>query len=174
MKPRVCMVGKICVNDWRHSLVSNLRGHLWADGDIETNDFIYVGPYFVSCDPGCFRGEGSHGTNGECWGGTAADFSKQEVFQNNNKRSHSADLVFAYITGMDCCGALVDIGCASERGIRIIIAYAPGVEVDGFTYVSKLADVVYNDISADGLKEILDVHVQISKIIAFCDGRLAV
>jgi hypothetical protein len=43
---------------------------------------------------------------------------------------------------------------------------------DGFLKHEDLVDLTVNE--AREIKEILDVHVQISMIIAFCDGRLAV
>jgi hypothetical protein len=75
-KPTVYLAGKIGRNDWRHELVPELRGTV--NGDcldpepvlfdptlrIDCGDFVYVGPFFVSCDHGCFHGPASHGAVG--------------------------------------------------------------------------------------------------------------
>lgn len=77
---RIYFAGRIGKNDWRHTIVSGLRGSVETgpDGElfdpeftIEFDDchlpgfteqeFVYGGPFFIACDHGCFHGAGSHG-----------------------------------------------------------------------------------------------------------------
>jgi nucleoside 2-deoxyribosyltransferase len=159
-KPRIYLAGKIAINDWRHSLVPNLRGHLWADGDIETNNFIYVGPYFVSCDHGCFHGKDTHGAVGSGCFGNDHEFTKQEVFMNNTEALFSADLVFAYITATDCHGTIMEIGSAYALGIPIVIAYAPTIKTDDFWYPNEPAVKVHEKVRECCLPKIFADDVQ--------------
>jgi len=71
-KPRrkIYLAGKVTKNCWRHKIVDGLRGKDWDDGPlpcavyIDGESFDYTGPFFVSCDHGCYHGEGTHGVLG--------------------------------------------------------------------------------------------------------------
>jgi hypothetical protein len=169
-KPRVYLAGKIRKNCWRHSLVPKLRGHLWADGDIVTKDFTYVGPFFVCCNHCCTHQPGLHGAAGGCFVGHY--FTRQEVFDSNNKALISADLLFVYVTSADCYGTLAEIGCAYRQSTRIVIAYAPGVDADEFWYANEMADVVYRDVDVSSLPAILATEVQNTVAIASIRRRV--
>ncbi|MBT3788107.1 MAG: hypothetical protein HN725_03745 [Alphaproteobacteria bacterium] len=159
-KPRVYLAGKIGKSDWRHSLVNDLRGHLWADGDIEEKDFIYVGPYFVSCDHGCFHGKETHGAVGSGCLGNDHEFTKQEVFSNNTEALFSADLVYAYITANDCHGTIFEIGNAFALDIPVVIAYAPNTKISDFWYPSESAVKVYENVRRCCLPKLFADDVQ--------------
>jgi nucleoside 2-deoxyribosyltransferase len=175
MKPRIYLAGKIAKNDWRHSLVSNLRGHHWTEGDIETNNFIYVGPYFVSCDHGCFHGRDTHGAVGRGCFGNDHEFTKREVFLNNTYALESADLVFAYITSTDCHGTIMEIGNAFALGIPIIITYAQNIEIDDFWYLNESAVKVHEKVRrcclpkifADDVRRMVKVTPEILKVTSY-------
>lgn len=143
--PRVYLAGKIGKNDWRHRLVPNLRAHVWADGPIQTEAFSYVGPFFVSCDHGCSHYPSSHGASSvvECgqW-----QFTHEEIIDNNNAALENADLVFAYITDTDCYGTLIEIGWALQKGIRVVLAFAPNMPIDDFWYGSMQAAAVHREV----------------------------
>lgn len=159
-KPRIYLAGKIATNDWRHVLVPSLSGHLWADGDIETSSFIYVGPYFVSCDHGCFHGKNTHGAVGSGCLGNDHEFTKKEVFLNNTAALCSADLVFAYITAVDCPGTIMEIGSAYALGIPVVIAYAPDIDISDFWYPNESAAKVHEKVRVCCLRKIFADDVQ--------------
>lgn len=152
--PCVYLAGKIGKNDWRHSLVPNLRAHVWADGPIHTDAFSYVGPFFVSCDHGCNHHPGSHGASSavECgqW-----QFTRKEIIDNNNAALENADLVFAYISDTDCYGTLIEIGWALRKGIRVVLAFAPNVPIDDFWYASMQVAAVHQEVRPCCLKSLL-------------------
>jgi len=64
LRPRVYIAGKVAKLDFRHDLVPGLRDWRRENGSLECRDFIYVGPFFNSCDHGCMHGPGSHGVVG--------------------------------------------------------------------------------------------------------------
>lgn len=137
MTPRLYLAGKINENDWRYQLVSNLRTHVWEDGELENNGFIYTGPFFVSCDHRCFHYPASHGAaeipqepNG---------YPRDQIARNNNASIDAADLVFAYISEPDCYGTLVEIGYAIAKKIRVVVAIAPNLPAEEFWYSSVQA-----------------------------------
>lgn len=135
MKPAVYLAGKIGQTDWRHGLVPTLRGHVWADGPIDAGDFLYCGPYFVSCDHGCFHNNNSHGTvairgDNACPGRDVhADFDcpHLEVANLCLGAVTKADLLFCYIDSKDCFGTLIEIGYALAQNVPVVIAFTPGV-----------------------------------------------
>lgn len=83
-KLQIYLAGKIYPNDWRHSIVTDLRNALEQPGDAWTlyketewpvgnraifGCYDYVGPYFIGCDHGGFHGENSHGYGGPFYDG---------------------------------------------------------------------------------------------------------
>jgi hypothetical protein len=71
----IYLAGKIRKNDWRESIIPDIK--YWIEGhDIRSIESIanwpilegvikekynYTGPFFVSCDHGCYHGPNSHG-----------------------------------------------------------------------------------------------------------------
>ena len=145
---RVYVAGKISKNDFRHRLVPGLANHAFGQEEIVTLDFIYVGPFFVSCDHGCYHGKGTHGVTNELGCAEELEHTRLDVISKNNAAIDSADLVFAYITATDCHGTMVEIGRVTNNLFRprLAIAFAPGVPFDDFWYGAKQADSLYYDV----------------------------
>lgn len=146
MKIKLYLAGKIGKNDFRHDIVTGLRQHEWDYGPIETPDFIYMGPFFKSCDHGCYHSQNGHGLmNPEgCIGNEENPYSQDDVIASNNAAMDAADLILAYITSADCYGTLVEIGRATVMPQkRVVIAFAPGIPAEDFWYAAKQADKVY-------------------------------
>src|SRR5581483_9440880 len=76
----------------------------------------YVGPFFLSCDHGCYHGPSSHGY------GYGPDAQHRLVSGLCLGALHRADLIFAWIDSRDCYGTLVELGYAKSMGKRIVIA----------------------------------------------------
>lgn len=159
MKISVYLAGKIDHTDWRHGLVPNLRGHLWADGPIDTNLYRYVGPFFASCDHGCNHRPSSHGaTAGYEFG--ESEFTKSDVISNNMAALHAADLIFAYIDSPDCYGTLTELGWALCAGKRVVVVFAAEILFDDFWYVFHLAHSVHIGQKRSNLKTLLEIETQ--------------
>ena len=85
MKLSVYLAEKIDQTYWRHSLVPDLRNHPINGGPVHTKQFIYKGPFFISCDHGCFHGSNKHGVRKEPARSSTSGSSKTLIieFVNN-------------------------------------------------------------------------------------------
>lgn len=112
--------------------------------------FDYVGPYFVSCDHGCFHGNNTHGNidvsgfwgeydyekYGDSEGVTIIEDDTQPVEATAFKASFNqmivtvlcreaikeCDIVFAWIDALDAYGTITELGYAAALGKEILIA----------------------------------------------------
>jgi hypothetical protein len=149
---RIYLAGKVAKNDWRTAVVPGLREFLSVDewqeieGDISRvhlslkvmNRFVYTGPFFVSCDHGCYHNGfgyghpheceeiGAHGvgsnTSARCNGELDSATSHKQVLANSLYGIDRADTVFAWIDDLSLYGTLAEIGYARGRGKHIIVA----------------------------------------------------
>jgi hypothetical protein len=136
---RIYFAGKITRNGWRHSIIPELRSAWWgaridtADpSDIEPVEFeicdkrlLYVGPYFVGCDHGCFHGPESHGIIGK---NLPVDdrIEAPERYAVFNRCIHwlsSAHVVFAHIETQDAQGSMFELGWAHCQNIPTFINF---------------------------------------------------
>lgn len=145
----VYFAGKIGQNDWRHRLIPPLRGTLIpGEQDLFNPDLVipcpneggvgfdYGGPFFVSCDHGCFHGPHSHGVG--IVSNEGADDAipqndlavrRQMIFAVNSQRLQRADQVFAYLESADCYGTLIELGMAAAHRIPITIGFSPAINL---------------------------------------------
>jgi len=149
---KIYCAGKISKNDWRHQLTSGiLRGididdiiadHMRPISSMMDNKFDYTGPFFQSCDHGCYHRDRTHG-NGRLEmteGGIVGCECVPPISSNNILKvclgciDHS-DVVFAYINSLDSYGTFAEIGYAYGQGIPVIIAY------ESTFYVSMREDI---------------------------------
>ena len=128
---KIYLAGKIRDRDWRESIVPGLRGTIStcceADADPAPNWPIlkkiifekhdYTGPYFVSCDHGCWHGPNQHGCLAQ------AD-RQQEVINHCLKGIAQADLIFAWFDGETTNGTLIELGYAYSQKKKIWVAGA--------------------------------------------------
>lgn len=160
MKPTLFLAGKIGKNDWRHKLVPRLRDQTWNDGPIETDSYAYVGPFFVSCDHGCGHGKSKHGMVQEC---TEPFYTRADVIRLNTTALEKADLVFAYISAVDCHGTMNEIGSALRAGQRVVVAFAPDIDAADFWYSHMQCAAVHYNVRSCCLAEILAAEVSVLK-----------
>ena len=152
MKPRVYLAGKIEKNCWRCILVPRLREHLWEDGPLDTGTFVYVGPFFVGCDHGCYHGPNRHGAlhapESTC---SEGGYTQRQIHDLDTAAIENADMVLAYITSQDCIGTIYEMGWAAKSGRRLVIAFAPGVATKEFWFPATLAAAVHNGVTPGAL-----------------------
>jgi hypothetical protein len=138
-KPIVYMAGKISKNDWRRYILGGVRSGSLTPAHPEEKrlfdptftlvypDFLYGGPFFLSCDHGCAHGPASHGVDATgdsvCISAGSLSITPQKIFAINLLRINRADYVFAFINEMDCYGTLVELGLASQAGKHITVAF---------------------------------------------------
>ena len=122
---RIYLAGKVEKNCWRHEIVKGLRKVEAEPGDwpilpgaVFGHD--YVGPYFVSCDHGCYHGRSQHGMCGfDC---VDRQYGRSEVVASCLAAIDKADLVYAWLPTPDAYGTIYELGFAHAKGKRIIIA----------------------------------------------------
>jgi nucleoside 2-deoxyribosyltransferase len=119
----VYFAGKIAKNDWRHVLFPSLREHHDTDKDpLERDGFHYAGPYFISCDHGCYHGNASHGrglSQDTCEG----KFDRRkEVLHKCLEEIEKSQIVFVWINTDHAYGTLAEIGYAKAKNKKIVIA----------------------------------------------------
>ena len=122
---KIYLGGKIRKNCWRHDLINGLRHHYWAKGPLNQDCFTYVGPFFVSCDHGCYHRQNTHGNDSGC--SPDLDISRKIVAALCREALDTAELVFCYIDEKHCYGTIAEIERAHMRGIRVVIAFAPDI-----------------------------------------------
>lgn len=128
---RVYCAGKISKNDWRHTLFPGLRtgsyttweSLLEVEADPPRNDgFIYAGPYFISCDHGCYHGENSHGVGAVEDGCMDRGPYPDYVVAKCTEWLWKSDVMFVWLDHCSAYGTLVEIGMASAMGKPIFLA----------------------------------------------------
>lgn len=132
----IYLAGKVGMNDWRHSLVRDLRGYWGSDGEAPSLEwpvlpkgvlgiFDYVGPYFMSDDHGCGHGQNTHGCGydryGMC-GGAYPTPGREAVRDLCLAAIDHADIVFAWLDDPSAYGTLVEVGYARGLGKRTVVA----------------------------------------------------
>ncbi len=121
----VYLAGKIKKNDWRHEIFRDLRNGKINNYILEPVDgCVYRGPFFISCDHGCYHGEGTHGRGvneyKNC--GSEKEDSVFEVIEKCEDWIRDSQIMFCWIDSKTAYGTLVEIGIAKGLGIPIFIA----------------------------------------------------
>lgn len=155
LRPRLYLAGKVLKNDWRHSVIPNLRTHIWRGRNvIPMQHFDYVGPFVYSCDHGCAHGTNKHGVLGSCNSDYLA-ISRSEVFNRCMMGVRRCDLFVAYITSIDAYGTFLEIGYAFSLGRSIVLCFAPNIDSSHFWFYKQAASKTYCDVRAHCLTEIV-------------------
>ena len=156
-KPQVYIAGKISHADFREELIPGLWQHQWGNPYLETDSFIYLGPYTVNCAHGCFSGAASHGCIGE---DGARTVTAKDVIETNMEAIRKADIVIAYINATDCFGTMFEIGWALRAGKRVVMCMSPTVPANEFWFSSNQVASVYYDVNTCCLKQILQNEIR--------------
>jgi very-short-patch-repair endonuclease len=129
----IYLAGKIAYDDWRHRVVSGLReanSKLYDFDDryywpILENSILgehnYTGPFFISCDHGCFHKPHSHGYGPGC-SGEKSHADNPQVNNLCKEAIDKSDLIFAWIDAPDAYGSIFELGYAVAKGIPIFLA----------------------------------------------------
>jgi hypothetical protein len=134
--------GKIAKNDWRHTLINlSIRSTEYPLEQYRTGPLPiiphafgpalhYAGPFFVSCDHGCYHGPNSHGTAANRhavteWG-NCLDCRlphRDEVMRNCCLSIRACSIVFAWLDDLSAYGSFAEIGLAYAEGKIIWLAW---------------------------------------------------
>ena len=114
-----------------------------------------TGPFFISCNHGCYHGEGTHGVGapdmemqyydkGHCWPGCCGGtFSQREVTQICKYQIARADMVFAYINSDSCFGTIFEIGYAVGIKTPVAVMFDTKERREAMWFLSECADLVF-------------------------------
>lgn len=129
----IYFAGKISKNDWREKITNfdvgnvldgSYEGSLQLRNGVDIGDGDrYVGPFFVSCDHGCYHGPNSHGAGAGQEGCGCAHLTRAMVHRMCLDGIRRCDVLYAWIDSKDCFGTISEIGYAAALGKRIWIAY---------------------------------------------------
>lgn len=176
---KVYLAGKISRDDWRTNLdgyrAFSLDAYDVADDNEENENaklfetyfgelpviskhpYIKVtGPFFLSCDHGCYHGNGTHGVGAvqmkktvfrdlfgpEC-GCAGETFSQSEVARICMNQIRRADMVFAYINCADCFGTLLEIGYAIGIGKPVVTLFKSKALANDMWFVRENSNAVF-------------------------------
>ena len=161
---KIYLAGKIEKDCWRHGLVSGLRDvapgascddvdstYRWDTGLPILRNAVdgrhdYVGPYFTSCDHGCYHGEHTHGVlnrssvSGSGSGDNARlERARERVHRLCLEAVDRCDVLFAWVNTTSCYGTIAEIAWARSRGKLIWVAGPE--ELNDLWFVWRFADL---------------------------------
>lgn len=153
---KIYLAGKVGQNDWRNGIVEGLRSEcadLFSDPlrpwrtlhRSVAGRHHYTGPYFISCDHGCFHGESSHGYGANpvpdeyglpaCVEACAHSFNsgcatthgyndfdqefRRHVVDQCLTAINNSDVVFAWLDDLTAFGSIFEIGYAIGQGTPV-------------------------------------------------------
>ncbi len=124
----VYLAGKISMNDWRGAFYDyqSISLPFMERGYVEkVNDNLSItGPFFISCDHGCYHGENQHGV-GATSGGCMGDYyTRDDVFEICKSQIAKSEIVVAYIDCRDCYGTLTEIGYAYANQKDVFVIFS--------------------------------------------------
>lgn len=140
---KIYLAGKIGKNDWRHKLVPGLRDDIEGERGwkqtrelpmiLEHAEHTYVGPFFISCDHGCYHGTNGHGAmGGYCIGNDG--ITRTQILAKCRSGIRACDL-FVVWAGSDFAsayGTIAEIGLASALAKPIVIIRKSGLPEETF------------------------------------------
>lgn len=142
----IYLAGKVSANDWRHTLVKELRDVCCEFGTNGlpdqwpvikngiTKNMHYVGPYFIGCDHGCYHGKDSHGYGPGCgcdiieypkttYDNHCPDAAREEYVVNQCRDAiERSDIVFAWIDDLTAFATIFELGIAIGNKKRVFLA----------------------------------------------------
>lgn len=145
----VYLAGKVRKNDWRGGITKKQKRDTDLDRDASRFDFeinnrtySYEGPWFVSCDHGCYHGEHSHGAGANkpeeiCMGRVVGE---HHIYATCLHSIDMSDIVFAWIDATDCHGTLAEIGYAYSRGKKILIGFSEEINRKEFWFIEQFSN----------------------------------
>jgi very-short-patch-repair endonuclease len=163
---KIYLAGKITKGGWRDTLlgyrpmsqtasdveeIEKRGGNPWEPCGFTLDDesHICTGPFFISCDHGCFHGPTTHATLGDLGtccstgneplaGGMRIPFSDDRAFarwrltQLCFRAIDESNLVFAWFDAPGAYGTMFELGYALAKGKSVAIATDPNMPYEDF------------------------------------------
>lgn len=188
----IYLAGKIAKNDWRHDIVTGLHTAWGSHGDVPSPSWPvlskaiggyldYTGPYFASCDHGCWHGPCTHGAAGDEYvsmlgghtgfgggcGFAYPAFSRYQVQRACLEAIQRSDAFFAWIDDLTGYGTLTEIGYAKASGKVVILASPepPDFSVDSGESAEPLREAWFAFSMADKVIKIPNPRLAVIRIV---------
>ena len=131
MNNKIYLAGKISKYNWRNKILKDSRIDETNTPYILEEGFEYVGPYFLSCDHGCYHGYKTHGRR-ICSTSICSDDYKNETREKTISKCYewidNTDILFCWIDDITAYGTFTEIGYASAKKKIIYIACDKKIE----------------------------------------------
>lgn len=158
----IYFAGSVGKNDWRNNLVGDNQRRIMSNGikPYKTRDggeFIYCGPESISCDHGCYHGNGSHGMSSNCCSGLVDNvyyeggLTKQEITARCLLQIRQADALFIYISKLDSYATYLEVGYALALKKQCYLFIDPSLDIErkdayGQSFDNHCIPYIFNDL----------------------------
>jgi hypothetical protein len=179
IRMKLYLAGKISRKDWRTHILGERPGSIdydvndaFVDGiynskyQQEHDTFTYIGPFFISCDHGCYHknndndmvfpfedefypsvlsehGAGPTGCHTQS-GINDQSRHRRKLFATNCERILRSDVCLVYINENDCFGTLMEIGFMQAHGKRFYVAFGPLADHEEMWMATQKAHGIYH------------------------------
>ena len=131
MNNKIYLAGKISKYNWRNEILKDSRIDESKAPYILEEGFEYTGPYFLSCDHGCYHGDETHGRrliNASACSDDYKNESREGTISKCYQWIDNADILFCWIDDITAYGTFTEIGYASAKNKVIYIACDKKIE----------------------------------------------
>lgn len=180
----VYLAGKITSNGWREQIApirDDVDNDIYGVKYVQTfiKGLITTGPFFISCDHGCYHGDTLHGVG--AYGSEDVDkpgcvgdgIPKCMVPTICTHQIDKSNFVFAFIDSTTCYGTLCEIGYAIGKGIPVAVMFSNKSMRKDMWFIAEIADIVldsYGSVLKSTTKEvdIVSAATAIAARLTFC------
>lgn len=150
---RVYLAGKITSSGWREKIApirDDVRNNIYKVKYVGTfiKDLLTTGPFFISCDHGCYHGDTLHGVGAygpedtDTPGCEGDGVPKCMVPTICTHQIDDSNFVFAFIDSVTCYGTLCEIGYAIGKGIPVAVMFSDESLKKDMWFIAEIADIV--------------------------------
>lgn len=139
MGEQIYLGGKIEKNCWRHWLVQGLHGALVNEAgtwpvlrDAIFHEHDYTGPFFVSCDHGCYHGDTTHGLGIDLPACSGEGEERDVVVDRCLTAIRGSSFVFVWLDGPEAYGTIAEMGFAKGIGVPIFAGVSYQIGRSGY------------------------------------------
>lgn len=182
---KIYLVGKVSKNGWRDKIVGHRCGCNAGELDDPTKwpllskvvfgEHDYVGPFMISCDHGCYHGDGQHGlTNPEASCCFKGEFSRKAIVQCCLNAVKVADLVFCWLDAEEDYGSMIEIGYALALGKDVVVSSHNVSLCESHWFACEASCLIESIGPEDGLRRAIEMIAERRKQNPFDLNRLRI
>jgi hypothetical protein len=135
---KVYAAGKITANDWRGVRNASTDPEAWlacvagvgrptcAVPQLDRT-IVYAGPFFISCDHGCYHGRDNHGVGADGRGCGSDGIDPNRVVSASLDGIDHADIVYVRLDAEGAYGTMAEIGYALAVGKPFVVDVDPAL-----------------------------------------------